>query len=54
MAYGSGGIGGHVPQLLLENKQEELDNRISWYLDTFGPERFYLEIQPEDQPKQKA
>lgn len=45
-------LGGHIPRLLMENKQEEAYKRLDWFLDVFGPERFYLEVQPEDQRDQ--
>ncbi|MFA6065653.1 MAG: DNA polymerase III subunit alpha [Candidatus Babeliaceae bacterium] len=46
-------LGGHIPQLLMNNNYEEANKKIDWYLRTFGPERFYLEVQPEDQRDQK-
>lgn len=45
-------LGGHIPKLIQENNTQELDTRIDWFLKTFGPERFYLEVQPEDQQAQ--
>jgi DNA polymerase-3 subunit alpha len=45
-------LGGHIPQLLKHNNLQEADTRMDWFLNTFGPERFYLEIQPEDQQEQ--
>ncbi len=47
-------LGGHIPKLLMNNKKELADERIDWFLDTFGPKRFYLEVQPEDQDEQKV
>ena len=46
-------LGGHIPRLIMNNKEELADQRVDWFLQTFGPERFYLEIQPEDQAVQK-
>ena len=46
-------LGGHIPKLLMNNKKELADKRIDWFLERFGPDRFYLEIQPEDQDEQK-
>lgn len=46
-------LGGHIPQLLMQDKDEEAEKYIDWYLKTFGPERFYLEVAPEDQQDQK-
>ena len=36
----------------MENNQR-VDERVDWFLKTFGPERFYLEVQPDDQPEQR-
>jgi DNA polymerase III subunit alpha len=36
----------------MENQPEEAHKRLSWFLEVFGPDRFYLEIQPEDQKEQ--
>lgn len=49
----TGCLGGHIPQLLLNNRKEEALKQVDWFLDVFGPERFYLEVQPEDQHEQK-
>lgn len=46
-------LGGHIPSLLMTDQMAEVDKRVDWYLKTFGPERFYLEVQPEDQADQK-
>src|SRR5579872_5753111 len=46
-------LGGHIPQLLMNNNEDEAKHRTDWFLNTFGPDRFYLEIQPEDQQEQK-
>ncbi len=46
-------LGGHVPSLLMENNRAVADERIDWFLKVFGPERFYLEVQPDDQQDQK-
>lgn len=46
-------LGGHIPQLLIKNQDKLADERVDWFLKTFGAENFYLEIQPEDQEEQK-
>ena len=46
-------LGGHIPRLLMEGKTEEAHQKIDWFLRVFGRERFYLEVQPEDQKDQK-
>lgn len=45
-------LGGHIPSLLMQDNYEEAERRIDWFLEVFGPERFYLEVQPEDQKDQ--
>lgn len=45
-------LGGHIPQLLINNQLQEAEMRIQWFLNIFGRERFFLEIQPEDQQEQ--
>ncbi len=46
-------LGGHIPKLIMADNYDEANKRIDWFLDIFGPERFYLEVQPEDQHEQK-
>ena len=50
----SGCLGGHIPQLLMQDNQEEALKQIDWFLAHFGKDRFYFEIQPEDQEVQKT
>lgn len=50
----SGCLGGHIPQLLKVDNYEAIDTQIKWFLRVFGKDRFYLEVQPEDQPEQKV
>lgn len=45
-------LGGHIPKLLMEGTKPEVDHRVDWFLNVFGRDRFYLEVQPEDQPEQ--
>ncbi len=45
-------LGGHIPSLLLAQKFDEAQARIAWFMDVFGRDRFFLEVQPEDQPEQ--
>lgn len=44
-------LGGHIPQLLLHGKYEQAEKQIDWFSETFQ-DRFYLEIQPEEQAEQ--
>jgi len=45
-------LGGHIPQLLMNGKDDKAEEVMDWFLDVFGRERFYFEIQPEDQQDQ--
>lgn len=46
-------LGGHIPKLLMSNNAAELEARLEWFLRVFGRDRFFLEVQPEDQEEQK-
>lgn len=46
-------LGGHIPKLFQQNNLKEIDERVDWFLDVFGKERFYLEVQPDEQEEQK-
>ncbi|HBR70289.1 TPA: DNA polymerase III subunit alpha [Candidatus Dependentiae bacterium] len=45
-------LGGHIPSLIIKNQLDEAKKRIEWFIDVFGPNRFFLEVQPEDQEEQ--
>ncbi len=45
-------LGGHIPSLLMTGQNQEAERYMDWYLDVFGPDRFYFEVQPEDQKDQ--
>lgn len=47
-------LGGHIPSLLMANEIAKAEEYVDWYLRVFGRERFYLEVQPEDQEDQKT
>jgi DNA polymerase-3 subunit alpha len=47
-------LGGHIPKLLMSDKAEAAHAQVDWFLEHFGAERFYLEIQPEDQAEQQV
>jgi len=47
-------LGGHIPSLLMENNYTEADKKLDWFLDVFGKERFYLEVQPPDLEDQRS
>ncbi len=41
----TGCIGGEIPSYILSNEQEKAKKSIEWYIDVFGKENFFLEIQ---------
>lgn len=45
-------LGGHIPSLLMSGNDQEAEKIMDWFLRVFGPDRFYLEVQPEDQKDQ--
>lgn len=40
--------GGHIPALLREGNTEEARARAQWFIDLFGPDRFFFEYQPPE------
>lgn len=46
-------LGGHIPSLLMQGNEQEANKRIDWFVEHFGKDRFYLEVQPEEQAEQK-
>jgi DNA polymerase III subunit alpha len=46
-------LGGHIPRLLLDHKDEEAGELIDKMLSIFGEDRYFIEVQPEDQADQK-
>ncbi len=46
-------LGGHIPTLLMAEQYDSAYERAAWFIERFGTERFYLEVQPADQPEQK-
>lgn len=46
-------IGGHIPSLLRTGKEAEAVERAAWFLDVFGPDRFFVEVQPPENKLQK-
>jgi DNA polymerase-3 subunit alpha len=41
----SGCLSGEIPRALLNNDIERAEKKLAWYLDVFGRERFFLELQ---------
>ncbi|MBD3273000.1 DNA polymerase III subunit alpha [Candidatus Dependentiae bacterium] len=48
----SGCLGSHIPSLIKNNKIDQAKERIEWFLDIFGTERFYTEVQPHNTEEQ--
>jgi len=46
-------LGGHIPKLINSGQVEKAKEQIQWFLDVFGRDRFFLEVQPEEQQEQK-
>ncbi|MBI2774774.1 DNA polymerase III subunit alpha [Candidatus Dependentiae bacterium] len=47
-------LGGHIPSLLMQGNDTEAEKRMDWFMQVFGKDRFYFEVQPEDQHDQKV
>ena len=41
-------LGGHIPQLFLQEKDDQAYQMIDTMLDIFGEDRYFLEVQPSD------
>lgn len=46
----SGCLSAEIPSLLLEGREEEAEKRLHWYLEAFGRDRFFIELQQHDIP----
>lgn len=46
-------LGGHIPSLLNDGNFEEAKNKMLWFKDLFGPDRFFLELHPPETEEQK-
>ncbi len=47
----TGCLGAEVPQLLEQGKEKEAYERLGWYVDLFGKENFFIEIQEHTIPE---
>ena len=47
-------LGGEIPQAFMSNKPDQAKKIAGEYLDIFGPERFFIEIQNQGIPEQTA
>lgn len=46
----TGCLGAEVPQLLAQGKEKEAYDRLGWYLEVFGRENFFIELQEHSIP----
>ena len=47
----TGCLGAEVPQLLMQGKEKEAYERLGWYVDIFGKENFFIELQEHSIPE---
>ena len=47
----TGCLGAEVPQLLMHGKEKEAYERLGWYVETFGKENFFIELQEHSIPE---
>ena len=47
----TGCLGAEVPQLLMQGKEREAYERLGWYVDVFGKENFFIELQEHAIPE---
>lgn len=47
----SGCLGAEVPNLIMQGKEKDAYDRLGWYLDVFGKENFYIELQEHSIPE---
>ena len=47
----TGCLGAEVPQLIMQGKEEEAYQRLGWYIETFGKENFFIELQEHKIPE---
>lgn len=45
-------IAGEIPQLILQDNMEGAHRALEWYLETYGKDNFFLEIQNHGDPKE--
>ncbi|MCW5873101.1 MAG: DNA polymerase III subunit alpha [Anaerolineales bacterium] len=49
----SGCLSGEVPRAIQKEDLAEARAKLDWYYEVFGPDRFFLELQPHDIPEQQ-
>ncbi len=47
----TGCLGAEVPQLLMQGKEKEAYERLGWYVDVFGKENYFIELQEHSIPE---
>jgi DNA polymerase-3 subunit alpha len=47
----TGCLGAEVPQLLMQGKEREAYERLGWYVDVFGKENYFIELQEHSIPE---
>jgi DNA polymerase-3 subunit alpha len=47
----TGCLGAEVPQLIMHGKEKEAYERLGWYVDLFGKENFFIELQEHSIPE---
>ncbi len=46
----TGCLASQIPSLILQQRQDEAEAKLEWFHETFGPERFFLELQNHNIP----
>lgn len=46
-------LGGHIPSLLRHDEYDLAKDRTEWFLNVFGPDRFFFELMPPEFEKQR-
>ena len=47
----TGCLGAEVPQLIMQGNEKEAYTRLGWYVETFGKENFFIEVQEHSIPE---
>lgn len=47
----TGCLAAEIPQLIMNGQEEQARKTLSWYLDVFGPDRFFVELQDHAIPE---
>jgi len=44
----TGCLASQIPSLILQQREDEAEQKLKWFHETFGPDRFFLELQNHD------